>query len=386
MDYIIGNFLGSVKWTLLEIIPPRDIEKSPQPMESFFAGLTGITSALSAKDEFIDGKVILKFSFELVSDEGIVHIYIRTPTMFRNLVEAGIYAQYPNAEILEVSDYVNDVPKVIPNKDWDLWGTDFELTKPDPYPIRSYRRFEEDVTGKMIDPLSSVFESLTKVGPNQKLWYQIIIKPKDIFLYETSQKLIEEKFKGKVPAKNGILANFLADIGDVFGNLFAGLTGPVEFAKKEAEKEEAPLEFRLTPGEKDVLKAIEDSAGKPVFETKMRLVYIGKREFFDRSNIASFIGSLWQFSDFNFNGFKPNAETKTFALHLWVKQRTLFRQRRIYRLYKERNNDPSEAGPNIFLNTEELATIFHLPDQMVIAPTLRKVEYKKSIVPPGLPV
>ena len=48
-------------------------------------------------------------------------------------------------------------PKGAPNRDWDLFGADIEFTKPDPYPIKTYHYYEEDVTGKMIDPLAGLF-------------------------------------------------------------------------------------------------------------------------------------------------------------------------------------------------------------------------------------
>ncbi|MFC1756496.1 hypothetical protein ACFLY1_00920, partial [Patescibacteria group bacterium] len=154
MDHIQRKYAKSIKWDLLEIIPPKDIEKSPKPMEFIFNGMAGVMKTPSAVEQFIEGMFPVSFTLELVSIQGAVHFFVRTQKIFRNLIEANIYAQYPTAEIIEVADYVDEIPKIIPNKDWDLWGVDFELTKPDPYPIRTYTSFEEDITGTMIDPLS----------------------------------------------------------------------------------------------------------------------------------------------------------------------------------------------------------------------------------------
>ncbi len=382
MDFAQEKFAKSIKWTMLEIIPPRDIEKSPKPMESIYAGLTGIMRGFNAFEEFVEGMFILKFSLEIVSNEGSVHFYIRTPKDFKNLVEAHIYAQYPEAEIMEVPDYVDEVPKVIPNKNWDLWGCDFELTKPDPYPIKSYTWFEESITGTMIDPLASLIETIGKLGPEQKIWLQFVITPEKDTWYNTGRKLIEE-LTGRGGKTAGFFEKLLGDLGDIFQGIFGGMFGPVEFAKKEENGDkEAPLEFRLTPGEKDVLKALESGIGKSVFKTKMRFIYLGKRENFDKSSVSSFMGGIRQFADMNLNSFKIYDRSKTYALHLFADARMLYRQRKIFRRYKDRDL----GGATFILNTEELATVFHMPDMSVMAPALHKVEAKKGGAPANLPV
>ncbi|MEK7181516.1 MAG: hypothetical protein AAB708_00120, partial [Patescibacteria group bacterium] len=163
LPHVWGHYGSKVRWVMLEIIPPRDIEKSPQPMESIFTGFAGVVKGFNTAEEWVKGEYPTSFSLELVSTEGRVHFYIRTQVGFRNLVEAHFYAQYPDVEIIEVPDYTTQIPRTIPNKDWDLWGTDFELAKDDAYPIRTYKSFEESVTGKMIDPMAGLIETMSKV-------------------------------------------------------------------------------------------------------------------------------------------------------------------------------------------------------------------------------
>ena len=234
MDFVKKKFLKSIEWTVLEIIPPKDIEKSPKPMESIYAGLTGVFRGFNAVEEFVGGMFVTSFSLEIVSDEGNAHFYIRTPKEFRNLVEAHIYAQYPEAEIMEVSDYVDDVPKIIPSRGWNLWGCDFELNKPDPYPLKSYTWFEESITGTMIDPMASLVESLGKLGPGQKIWLQFIVAPEKDTWYNTGRELVEE-LAGRSKESSGFFKKLLGDMGDIFQGIFGGMFGPVEFAKKEED-------------------------------------------------------------------------------------------------------------------------------------------------------
>lgn len=341
MDFVNGKFLSGVEYVLLEIIPPRDIEKSPQPMESFFDGLAGTRTGFSTFDIYIHGKLTLSFTMEIVSNAGEVHFYVRTPKNFQALVEANLYAQYPEVEVIRVPDYVNDVPKVVPNKEWDLWGADLELVKPDAFPIRSWRNFKEDVSGEMIDPLSSLVEGLGKVGPNQNVWIQIIATPEEEAWHKTGKETVEE-LAGRLKKKSGgVLKRVGQDFADVFKGVSQGAFGPVEFESHEEEsKEEAPLQQRLTPGEMEVLQAVERSIGKNVFSIKMRFICLGRRENFDRSAISAVMGAFKQFSDQNLNGIKPNDLSKTYANYLFSDQRLRYRQSPSFLLFFYPTNQP----------------------------------------------
>lgn len=380
MDYAQTKFRCSIDNVLLEIIPPRNVEKSPQPMESIYSGISGVLKTFNVLEEHVKGMFTFNFSLEIASNEGAMHFYIRAPRQLRNLIEAHLYAQYPDVVINEVPDYVLEVPAVVPNSQWDLWGTDFELVRPDPYPIKTYRHFEEDVTGKMIDPLASLVETMGKLGPEQKIWFQYIVIPEHEKWNEGERKIVEE-LAGRVKKGEGALEMIWRDLSDVFSNIFSGLFGPVEFAKKE-EREEQPLEFRLTPVEKDVLKAVESNIGKNMFKIKMRFIYLGKTEHFDKSAVSSFVGGIKQFNDINLNSFRPNDKSKTYASFLFIQPRLRYRQRKIFKRYKDR--DPT--GAVFYLSTEELATVYHMPDMSVVAPSVTFVEAKRGGAPANLPV
>lgn len=382
MYHIQSKYWLSQNWMLLEIIPSKDLEKSPRLMESIFAGMAGVESTLNPLDIYVDGKFADSFSLEIVGDAGVAHFYIRTQKKFRNLVEAHFFAQYPDIEITEVPDYVDDVPRIVPNGGWDLWGTDFELTKHDAYPIKTYPRFEEDVTGKMIDPLAGLVEVIGKLPPGQKIWLQYVISPESpTWRKKTGIKAVEA-LKGKEEKTENIFEKVYADFRDVFNlkNIIAGLTKPVEFAKKD-KKEEQPLDLRLTPGERDVFKAVEDNIGKLQYNVKMRYVYIGTRQGFDKSFVSSFIGGIKQFNDDNLNGIKPEGVSKTAANYVFIKPRLRYRQRKILNRYRSR----SQAGATFTMSTEELATVFHMPDMQVVAPSVTRVEAKRGGAPSNLP-
>jgi hypothetical protein len=376
-----NSWLKSKKWTMLEVIPPREIEKGPKLMESFFAGIAGVLTTYNTFDEYLKGAFWHdQFGLELVSDQGKVHFYFRFESKHRNMIEAQIYAQYPDAEIQEVEDYYEHFPKVIPNKKWDLWGTDFEFVMPNAYPIKTYDKFEESITGQMVDPMAAIMEVFGSLGPGQHMWLQYILQPlPELWKREKTQQVVIEKITGR--GKDPDLG-LLGHISDVFSNLINGLFQAVEFKKAE-KKEQAPLEFRLTPVEKEVLKSVEEKLGHNCFLTKMRFIYLARKENFDRAKVSAFMGSIKQFSDINMNQLKPEDITKTYGKIFFTERMASFRKRKIWARYKVRNHPD---GPKVVLSTKELATLFHFPDMGVKSPAVPRTSSKLGSAPPNLPV
>ncbi|MDD5397406.1 MAG: hypothetical protein PHW24_05140, partial [Candidatus Moranbacteria bacterium] len=382
MYHIQGAYWASASWVLLEIIPPKNIEKSPKPMEALFVTFAGVEKGFDVAEKYISGMFADHMSLEIVSDQGNVHFYIRSMKKYRHLVEAALYAQYPDVEILEVPDYVNDVPKIIPNAQWDLWGADMTFQKDPAFPIRTYKSFEEDITGTMIDPLSGLLEVMGKIGPGQQMWLQWVIAPTSPAWAGKEGKKLTDKLKGKEKKEKGLWERIWGDITDVLTHLYKGLHEPVEFPA-EKKKDEQPLDTRLSPGERDVLKAVEDNLGKLQFDTKGRFIYLGRRENYNKAlGVSAFWGSIKQFNDDNLNSIKPDNTSKTFANWFNQKNRLRYRQLKILRRYRNRNSD----GAMLVFSAEELATLFHMPDMNVMAPSLSRVEAKRGGAPANLPI
>jgi hypothetical protein len=384
IDYVAvyskDSWLKSKEWTMLDVIPPKEIEKGPKLMESFFSGIAGVLTTYNTFDLFKGGAWWHdRFGIEMVSDEGKVHFYIRTQKKYVSLVESQIYAQYPDAEILQVEDYYFKYPKVIPNKKWDMWGADYEFVLPNAYPIKTYDKFEESVTGEMVDPMGPIVEIFGSLGPGQHMFLQYILQPlPEVWKKEKPQQDIIEKLTGRgTDAPTGLLGH----LADVFSNLISGMFSVVEFKKAE-KKEQQPLEFRLTPVEKDTLKSVEEKLGKNCFKTKIRFIYLAHRENMDKTKVSAFNGSFKQFSDINMNQIKPEDVTKTYGKIFLTERISSFRKRKLWGRYKNRDMN----GPTIVLSTKELATLFHFPDMGVKSPSVPRTSSKLGAAPSNLPV
>ncbi len=385
ISYVAGKAGSQIENVVLEIIPPRDIEKSPQIMEKFFDALSATHSGSNVMKKYIKGYVLPTFSFEIVASEGMVHFYLVTPENLRSFVESALYAQYPEVEIVEVDDYVTQVPAVIPSKEWTLFSADMEKVKHDAYPIKTYKNFKEDITGKMIDPLGSLMETMGAVGSNQFIWLQYIIEPVSPAWADTEGKSAVNAFIGrKSPAKkSSMLSSFFKDLLDILKSIPAGLLGaPLTSSSSESDSGSDDVEAKLTPGEKKTLTALEENIAKSIFETKMRLMILGKKDGFSKVHFGSTVGStIKQFADNHLNSLKPHALSKTDVDYVFKKRISESRMRKQLIRYRDRDN----SGATFKFSSEELATVFHMPDMSVVSPSVRFVDSRKSGAPSNLP-
>jgi len=378
---------ATVKKVILEIKIPKEVIKPIKAMEYVFAGFHAIHDVFTWREKWIEGQFLLAVSLEIVSKEGEVHFYIRVPEAFRKIVESNIYSQYPEAEISEVPDYTKDVPQDIPNKDWDLWGMDLINTKPNPYPIKTYPKFEterEPMEEKRVDPLSGLLEGLSTLLPGEQLWVQIVARPILEEIPWIKQGLeIRDKLVRR-PAKP-VPKPMIQEAAEVL------ITGTPPGVPPE-EKEFIPPEMKLTPGEREIVQGIEEKISKFGFNCNVRYIYLAKRDALFRPRARLPYGFFKSISTANLNGLKPEKTrmTKVKSVWLWFldKRRLYIRKRRIFRYYTKRWTPlfPRPGGTYI-LNTEELATLYHFPGRIVApAPALPRIEAKKGEAPPGLPV
>lgn len=386
LDYIGDKFIKEIKWAFLEIKFPQETVKSPKAMEQFFSGLHAVQGKLKFKDKYIKGGSPTWFSMEIIGREGRIHIFIRTPEKFRNLVESQIYAQYPDAEISEAEDYVHNLPKDIPNKEYDIWGTELILNKEDAYPIRTYPVFfEERDIEERTDPIAGLFEFLSSLNPQEHVWIQILISPTDDKWKDEGERLVEKLLGREVKrTKAGLILEEARSWIEEFGNgIREFFFGPVEKGKRESLES---LLGKLSPGEREVVIAIEKNIAKLGFKTIIRELYWAKKDDFSKDKTAAIGGFFKQFNTQNLNGFKPNGKITPGWAKILKKRREPGQKRYLIDVYKKRYFPFTSFSRRGFVfNTEELATIFHIPIKFVKVERMPKIEAKKGGPPSELP-
>ncbi len=396
---------------LLEIKIPREVTQMPQAMEQFFMNIYSLRNAPGKFVEiYLDGEVSLWWSLEIVSFGGRVHFYIRTPKKYKRIVESALYSQYPTIEVEEVKDYFEQIPattKEIYQKGYQIFGSELKLAKEDAYPITTYERFELSKEEMAMDPISVFIETLAGVHKEEIVCFQILIRPAGTEWQEAGKELIDKLAGRKKPEKKG---GFGAAISEWIKNfLWAPVEPPIwgEPPKSKEEKIDFAL-FKLTPGEQDVIKAIEESISKPGFDTVIRYIYYAPIAIFNWNfAIRGLVAPFNQYASPRLNFFRNNFLVASigrwihFPYIMW-RQRAEGRKQRILHNFRERRM-PEELtfgqfytshplnfntkSKTFILNTAELATIFHVPtEKTLVAPHVKQVESKKMGPPAGLPI
>ena len=377
------------KFILLAIDVPKGNEQSPKAVESFFTYLAGAHSNLNLVDEYVDGKFQLSFSCEVISIGGYTQFIVRTPVDFRQLVEAGLYAQYPDAEITEIQDYTTGFPRVYPNSEFDVWGAEFVPVKDglDVLPIKVYKEFEHNL-GKpefhFRDPIASLMDLCSSLRQGENLWFQILVQPTDTEWTKKAPAAINKILGVKPKTKPMFLFHVLDYIADTLGHL---LMIPFNI-KSEPAKESAPLKMMdLNPQQKKQVEAIQDKAGKLGFKCKVRVVYIANKEVMVKPKVVNgFVGFIKQFGDNDLMSLKPDgSKTGTSTAYFMKDSRLSGRKGRIVRNYMSRS--VGSGRPSFIMNVEELATLWHFPLESVVkAPLIQKTPGKKAEPPTSLPI
>ncbi len=382
------------KWVLLAVDVPLLNVQTPKAVEQMFNHLSGAYDGHNIEGTFVHGHKQQWFSFEIISIEGYIQFLIRTEETFRDLVETALYAQYPDAQITEVEDYVTATPDKFPNDQYDMWAADFGLTESDAYPIRTYRDFEHSISKDTVlkDPMGAFLESFSRLGPGEQMWFQILIEPIDGHWKHKSIDKIKEVIGDKSghghggSGIGGKIADFVTDtpmkflvgVGDqIFGREAS------EGGHDEHSDDGEPNQLRyLTPGQTKVVEDMETKITHVGFKTKMRGVYLARKEVFHPSRgVNALIGAISQFNVPTSNSIVPTFGVG--ASYFFKDKRSAEKKNLLMKAYKKRK---IKVGSNPYvLNSEELATIWHFPMSHVKTPLLQKTEGKRAEPPAGLP-
>lgn len=383
------KFMRKWKWVLLAVDVPLENIQTPKAVEQLFSHLAGAFSSTNIEKAFRLGYRQKWFSFEIISIEGYIQFLIRTEESFRDLVEASVYAQYPDADITEVEDYIDVAPEIYPNSEYDVWVGDFTLAEDTSFPIRTYREFEHNISKDTVlkDPMGTFLESFSRIGAGEQMWFQMIIEPISNSWKEDAIKKIKELIGDASLKKKsgGVGIPFEKEVGKSWEEISAQVFGTIRTEGGAEEKKSTdPNQLRfLTPGQTKILEAMEEKISKIGFKTKMRGVYLARNEVFKpERGVNALLGAIQQFNIPSANSIVPKFTTT--VSYFGKLKKSARRKGLLIKAYKKRK---IKTGSNPFiLNIEELATVWHFPMSHVKTPQLQKTISKRSEPPSGLPI
>lgn len=269
-------------------------------------------------------------SFEYAVYDSLVHFYLVCPRELLNLVEKQLTAFFPDCYVEEVADYNVFKPKskvvstyIVPEK--KFW-----------YPIKTYTRMNAD-------PLNAIINSLSKINETEGAAIQIMIRPaKDGWQHkgrEEAEKIFQSKKHTSFRWMNPLswfstLLDIVMKGGDAVVNM-----------------DKDGVSTRTTPLTDEEVKSMEEKNSKSGFQTIIRIVSSAPSKREANTNLIAMRSAFSQYTAPNANSFHHTH---------WHANKTLVTNF-IFRNFR-RGFQNWISHPRMMLSSDELASIFHLPN------------------------
>ena len=262
-------------------------------------------------------------SFEIVASDGLVRYYAVVPAVLTETIKQAISAAYPAARLEEV-----EMENIFSQqgKMQGVIGGEFELKKDYFYPIATYQESRRDAARALLDALSGV-----ERGDGAAI--QIMFRPAPENWFLKSNEKVESIRKGKGKKSNNAAVAL---------DIMEALWKPPTYGLKNSNTD-LP---QLTALENEEIQAIEDKTKYPGYEVLTRVVASSSTASKSQAILQSIVSAFSLFDSPRYNGFKFNMTNNIEELVTSY----------IFRFF------PQSINHNI-LNSVELSTIFHLPNQ-----------------------
>lgn len=360
---------------ILEILVDRNNLKWPWVFEHILIVLHKVF------DDFEKKKIFKKekwdqptFSFEITKVGNKIRFFIVSPKKYSNFLSNQIYAHYNNVEIIEVWDYLENIP------DDKIYVWKIELEKHYLFPIKSFTELQEAASKDTVDPFSSITSALGRTWKYTLNTFQINFTP-----------ILSKRWKKWLPATIKILLStypeFLKKIllNPKFVYLKILLFPLILlyklfwlFFKKSGDKEGSEWwDGKVEDSKKEeITDIINEKVSVPKYmrnklilewyKTSINVIHAWEDEIEAKSSIREIYSTLNIFSNFWLNSFKL----------AWITQ-----DREEIEKIKKR-----EIKWEMILTTNELSWLVHLPTSYVKTPQINWVTARAFEPPSNLPI
>ncbi len=345
------------EWVFLEVQMPKensddkDRQKSDEEKKLMIGVAEQLFTTLSESGEhrgWLEGKDF--YSFEIACTEKKISFYINCPKHLQELVEKQLQAQYPHAFVEQVKGY-NPFKK-------GAWveAEELVLSKRYVYPFRTYKSMESD-------PLNAITNAMSKLQEGEGAAVQFVLSPAGTKWQGKPRHMALEIQQGKNPemVEKGALYRFLKDIVHAFGQAVSGSkSGQGQSSHKDLSGYYSPIQ--LTPMQQEIVKRLEEKASRPGYKVNVRLITSSVIPGNSKLHMRNLLSSFLQYNMPPFNGFYPRKRNKSDIVKDYL-----------FRIFRDKGK--------YILNTEELASLWHLPTPYIETPNIKWLISKKAPPP-----
>lgn len=258
-------------------------------------------------------------AFEIIATEGNISFYAAIPVALLSVVEQAIQSAYPGATLEQTEDHnlFNAQSKIE-----GVAGGELELKKDKAYPLKTYKTVERD-------PLEAILNTLSGLKKGDGIGIQLMLRPAGPAWLKSAKKLAD----GLRSQRHGGMKFTAGDF------VKAAVKAP---KTSEEIKQENP---QLSNLELAVIEAVEEKTRQPAYEALIRVVASSDIPAQATALVHDISTAFALFEDPSLNGFQfvPARDKQGLV--------TAF----IFRFF------PPELN-SMILGSQELATLFHLPE------------------------
>ena len=270
------------------------------------------------------------FSFEIIAKDGLIKYYAIVPAVLKQVVKQAIQSAYPTARI---EDKLEENIFKGGGGTEAVAGAELTLNKKPYLPIATYEETKRDASMAILNALSSV-------GENEGATVQVLFRPVQNSWSEEAKSYIKNVQEGKETTTTKIS-----------GATIAGIVSDVLRAPWEvpSEHEKTQTTTTVSSVKQEEIQAITNKIRFPAFETLIRVVASSENKMRSEAIVGGVVSAFSQFNSPELNGFKVNTlkDPKKLVIDY------------VFRFFPLKKNSS-------ILNSVELASIFHLPEQTSI--------------------
>lgn len=291
------------------------------------------------------------FGLEIVGIKGFVHFYAAVPIALVEVVQQAILSAYPDARLEEVVEH--NIFSPVGGADATMGG---ELVLKEDYsqPIATFQELKRDT-------MQSMLNSLSTLEKDDGAGIQLLMRPAQEDWRKPAIEKAKSKRNNEKKSKSGLSsftslenwAKWLAQIG----------TAPFKVPEDSGGGDKKSEDSKPLSGlDQALVDAIEEKTRHAGYEVLVRVVASSSTPQRAQSILNSLVATFALFDSPGKNGFKfvPAKDIDSFI--------TAY----IMRFF------PPETNENV-LNSIELATLFHFPDQNTIPTTQLERQASKQV-------
>lgn len=313
-----------------------------------------------------------KISLELVYDKWEVNFYMVTYKNYVHIVSQHLTSNYPDAEVKLIDPkewwYVN-----LKEKWYKMRAASLAKEHDDFFPIKTFKYLEDDP----LNNFTNVFWGLSK---DDKALFQLVIKPVSSSYNKKAKNAAWLIAKWKYNRSKNFTGIF-KPIWMIFSPLYNLVRWLVEWSSWIVKSTNAPWASEwdaykiFNQAETESQKIMWEAAAQPTFQSSIRII-VSSKVYDDAENwVHSIVAASSIFTD-EYNNALDNPQMVEDAFHylvtplryIWFKYKLVWFFQNIS-----------------YFSTDEVSTIFHLPDiNYNRSPIINWLEYKKLNPPHNL--